>query len=71
MTLVPITGTIAEIPILVVVQPDANNGLDRPGTIRVPDIMTFDKTRLRKRIGRLGEDTMASLEDKLRIHLGL
>jgi mRNA interferase MazF len=69
VTLVPITGTIRENPLVVVINPAPSNGLDRPSMIKVPDVTTFDKSRLKRRLGKVGADEMLHVEDRLRTHL--
>jgi len=71
ITVLPITGTIREIPVVVIVQPTKQSGLDRPSLIRVPDISTFDKSRLKKKLGSLKPEQVNDVEEKLRLHLGL
>ena len=71
VTLVPLTGTVRSLSIVVVVQPTPENGLDRPSTIRVPDVTTFDKRRLHRRLGGLSTSEMAQVEESLRQHLML
>ena len=45
VTVVPITSTIRDLPVVVIVQPDRQNGLRVPGLVRVPDVSVFDKMR--------------------------
>jgi mRNA interferase MazF len=71
VTLLPMTSTIREIPIVVIVEPDKQNGLDNTSLIRVPDITTFDKKRLKKRIGILKTGALKEVEARLKLHLGL
>ena len=71
VTVLPITGTVRESPIVVVVQPDERNRLDRPSLVRVPDVSTFDRVRLKRRLGVLAPETMREVSEKLRVHLGL
>ncbi|MHB2020446.1 MAG: type II toxin-antitoxin system PemK/MazF family toxin [Candidatus Xenobia bacterium] len=71
ITLLPISATVVSIPILVMVQPTPQNGLDRPSVIRVPDVTTFDKSRLKKKLGAIAIELLRDVEQKLRTHLGL
>jgi mRNA interferase MazF len=71
ITLLPLTSTIRKIPLIVIVQPDAQNGLDKESLIRVPDVSTFDKIRLKRRLGSLKTAQMTEIDEKLRIHLSM
>ena len=71
VTLIPITGTIVALPIVVIVQPDPENGLSKPSLIRVPDVTTFDKRRLRRKLGVLRPEQLEEVARKLRAHLSL
>ncbi|MCE7875539.1 type II toxin-antitoxin system PemK/MazF family toxin [bacterium CPR1] len=71
VTLLPITSTVRSIPILVLIDPHPQNGLDRPSSVRVPDVCTFDKARLKRPLGRLTAEQMTEVSEKLAIHLGL
>jgi mRNA interferase MazF len=71
VTVVPLTGTIRRMAIVVIVDPDKENGLEKQSLIRIPDICTFDKLRLKKRIGAIGKDKLNEVDRKLRLHLAL
>jgi len=71
VTVVPLTKSIRRMPIVVIVDPDKGNGLEVQSLIRVPDICTFDKVRLKKRMGTLAKKQMDEVDKKLKIHLGL
>ncbi|MBI2252335.1 MAG: type II toxin-antitoxin system PemK/MazF family toxin [Armatimonadetes bacterium] len=71
VTVVPLTGNIKRIPIVVIVEPDKNNCLDRQSLVRIPDICTFDKVRLKNKIGTFKTEYMKEVDMKLKIHLAL
>lgn len=71
VTLIPITGTIKHLPVVVIVAPDQQNGLSKESLIRVPDVTTFDKMRLRRKLGKLEEKALELVDQKLRLHLAL
>ena len=71
VTVVPMTGRIKKLPIVVIIQPDRENNLDKSSLIRVPDICIFDKVRLKKKIGKLNKIYMNEVNKKLKIHLAL
>jgi len=71
VTVVPLTSNIRNMAIVVILEPTKENGLEKPSLIRVPDICTFDKVRLKKKIGTIGKSRMEEVDKKLRLHLGL
>jgi mRNA interferase MazF len=71
VTVLPLTGKVKFITIMVVIEPDEENCLDRQSSIRIPDITTFDKIRLKSKIGILKSDYMSEVDKKLKVHLNL
>lgn len=71
VTVLPLSGTIAENPLLVIIEPDKNNNLKKRSVIRIPDITTFDKQRLINKLGITDHKIMSEIDSKLRIHLNL
>ncbi len=71
VTVVPLTSTIRENPVTVIIEPDEQNCLSTRSLIRVPDICTFDKIRLKSKVGTLTQDHMREVDKKLRLHLAL
>ena len=53
------------------VEPDDRNGLERASHLMVDKIVTFPRSRLRDRIGRLAGSDMIRLERALVVFLGL
>jgi mRNA interferase MazF len=71
ITVVPLTGRIKQMPIVVIIEPDQLNKLEKQSLIRVPDICTFDKIRLKNKIGTLSNEKLKEVDKKLKLHLGL
>ena len=71
ITVVPLTSRIRQIPIVVIIEPDELNKLDKQSLIRVPDICTFDKCRLKNKIGELSSEKLKEVNNKLKLHLEL
>jgi len=67
---VPLTSNVKNIGLVVIVEPDKENNLKVPGLIRVPDINTFDKSRIKNKIGALSSEKLKEVEKKLKLHLG-
>jgi len=70
VAVIPLTTKRKGIPFHVEVQPP-EGGLERPSFIKCEDIRTVSKHRLSKRLGRVSQGTLAEVEDRLRILLGL
>lgn len=68
-----ITSTVPVVPhpVRVVIEPTNMNGLDTRSTVLLDQIRTVDRQRLVKRLGQVDLDTMAKVDDALRISLAL
>lgn len=71
ISVLPFTGNVKKLPITVVVEPDKSNLLDKTSLIKIPEINTFDKKRLKKKIGSLSKIKLKEVEYKLTVHLEL
>ena len=71
VTVLPLTSQVKPLPITVVVQPDKKNNLDKPSLIKIPDISTFDKARLQKKLGIVNDSILKDVDKKLKTHLGI
>lgn len=71
VTVVPFTGTIKAASVTVVVEPDSDNNLEKQSLLKIPDLSTFDKSRLRAKMGFLNKDIMEEVNEKLIRHLAL
>ena len=58
-------------PVEVVVEPSNANGLSKPSAIRLDQIRTIDGRRILKHLGSVDGATMRSVDDAIRISLGL
>ncbi len=70
VVIIPMTTRARGIPFHVKVQP-LEGGLDRPSFIKCEDVRSITKARLVEFLGRVTEDTLAEVEDRLRILLDL
>jgi mRNA interferase MazF len=70
VVIIPMTTIAKGIPFHVGVEPP-EGGLDRPSFIKCEDIRSITKARLVKPLGKVTEDTLAEVEDRLRILLDL
>ena len=67
---IPLTGTIRRLPTYVDVVPP-EGGLTKPSVIMVEQVRAISQRRLVRRLGSVERATMAAVEDRLRLVLGL
>ena len=67
---VAITTNIRIYPVTVFLK-KKTAGLQRDSMVNCAQILTLDKSRLKKRLGKLNDNTMGQVEKALRISLGL
>jgi len=70
VVVLPITSTLRAIPFHVTVQPP-EGGLSNPSSILCEAVRPINKDRLVQRWGTVATGTMNTVEDRLRIFLGL
>jgi mRNA interferase MazF len=70
VVIIPMTTKAKGIPFHVEVDPP-EGGVDCPSFIKCEDVRSIAKERLVERFGRIGDTTLAEVEDRLRILLGL
>jgi len=68
---VPGTTTLRQLPLHVVVEADADNGLDRPTAFQVEQVRSISTTRLVDRLGRLDAESRHTVDEILRNALAL
>ncbi|MGP0072766.1 MAG: type II toxin-antitoxin system PemK/MazF family toxin [Bryobacteraceae bacterium] len=68
-----ITSNISAVsyPIEVVIDPTPGNGLENRSSIRLDQIRTVDRQRLVRRLGVVDPETMAKVDEALKISVGL
>ena len=70
LVVVPVTSRRKRIPFHVEVNPP-EGGLSQPSFIKCEDVRSVSATRLHKLLGKVSAGTMAEVEDRLRILMGL
>jgi mRNA interferase MazF len=65
-----ITTTIKKYPVTVVI-PRGMGGLKEASMINLAQILTLDKKRLLKRLGSVGEEKMAEVDEAIKVSLGV
>ena len=70
VVVLPVTSVAKGIPFHVPVSPP-EGGVRQPSFIKCEDIRSVSRSRLRERWGTLRAQTMAAVEDRLRILMGL
>ena len=72
VTICAFTGDPTEAPLIrIPVQPDEINGLQAPSRLMVDKITTVPRSKLRQRVGRLGDDDMVRLGRAVVVFFGL
>ncbi len=70
VVVLPVTFVAKGIPFHVAVSPP-EGGVRQPSFIKCEDVRSVSRSRLRERWGRIGQQTMAAVEDRLRILMAL
>ena len=72
VTVLPVTSTLVAAPLLrIKVQPDAENGLQKPSQVMVDKTMTITRDRVGPTFGRMDGDAMVEVERCLAVFLGI
>ena len=72
VTVLPVTSTLVAAPLLrIKVQPDAENGLQKPSQVMVDKTMTITRDRVGPTFGRIDGDAMVEVERCLAVFLGI
>jgi len=72
VTVLPITSTLVAAPLLrVMVQPSAENGLQKPSQVMVDKTMTVKRDRVGPVFGRIDADELVEDERCLAVFLGI
>jgi len=72
VTLVLISGTLVDAPLLrLTIQPDADNGLQKPSQVMIDKAMTVRRDRIGQHFGRLNDEAMISVTRSLALFLGI
>lgn len=72
VTVLLITGTLVAAPLLrVTVQPNTENGLEKPSQVMVDKVVTVKRDRVRPVFGRIDADNLLQVERCLAVFLGI
>ena len=72
VTVLPITSTLVAAPLLrITIQPNTDNGLQKPSQVMVDKAMTVKRDKVGRAFGRLDLDTMVEIERCLAVFLGI
>lgn len=72
VTVLPVIATLVAAPLFrITVQPDAENGLQKPSQIMVDKAMTVKRDKLGQPIGCIDADAMVEVERCLAVFLGV
>jgi len=71
-TVLPVTSTLVAAPLLrITVQPNAENGLQKPSQVMVDKAMTVKRDRVGPAFGRIDADALVEVERCLAVFLGI
>lgn len=70
VVVLPVTSVVKGIPFHVPVSPP-EGGVRQPSFVKCEDVRSVSRSWLRERWGAVGTQTMAAVEDRLRILMGL
>ena len=71
VTLLPISSKLKDNEMLVAISPDQMNKMKSMSQVKIPDVTTFDKSRIKSKIGEISAKKLKEVEEKLRLHLAL
>ena len=72
VTVLPLTSTLVAAPLLrITVQPNVENGLQKPSQIMLDKTMTVKRNKIGQAIGRIDADAMVEIERCLAVFLGI
>jgi mRNA interferase MazF len=71
LTVVPVTSSIDRVYLFQVLLPAGAGGLPKDSKAQAEQVRSLDAERIGKRLGRLPDRLLASLDDALRLHLAL
>ena len=72
VTVLPVTSTLVAAPLLrITVQPNVENGLQKPSQVMLDKTMTVKRDKIRQSLGRIDVDAMVEVERCLAVFLGI
>ncbi len=72
VTVLPVTSTLVVAPLLrITLQPNAENGLQKPSQVMVDKAMTVKRDKLGPVFGHIDADSMSEVERCLAVFLGI
>lgn len=72
VTVLPVTGTLVGAPLFrITIQPNAENGLQKPSQVMVDKAMTVKRDKVGQAFGCIDADAMVEVERCLAVFLGI
>ena len=72
VTMLPVTSTLVAAPLLrITVQPNVENGLQKPSQVMLDKTMTVTRDKIGQAFGRIDVDAMVEVERCLAVFLGI
>jgi len=71
VTVLPVTSELRETPLFrIIVQPNADNGLQKPSQIMVDKVQTIPREKIGNTVGRLDNESLLAVNRALAVFLG-
>lgn len=72
VTVLPVTSTLVAAPLLrITIEPNAENGLQKPSQVMIDKTMTVKREKIGSIIGRIDKDALTEVERCLAVFLGI
>jgi len=71
LTVVPVTSNVERVYPFQVLLPEGAGGLSQDSKAQAEQVRSIDAERIGEQLGRLSDRLMTSLDEALRVHLGL
>jgi len=72
VTVLPVTSALIDAPLLrVTVQPNAENGLQKPSQVMIDKTMTVKRDKVGSAFGRISAEQLVEIERRLAVFLGI
>jgi mRNA interferase MazF len=71
VTVIPFSSKVEKVFPFEVLVESWESGLERDSKLKIPQMRAVDKSRLSRRVGNAGDDTMEMVERAIRLHLDM
>jgi mRNA interferase MazF len=71
VTVIPFSSKVEKVFPFEVLVEKSESGLDLDSKLKIPQMRAVDKSRLSRRVGTVGEETLSAVEKAVRLHLDM